>query len=52
VEVRFRSDEVDVRDSKHQTGAFLTFTLGEWQAFVSGVAAGEFSPEDAEEGDA
>ena len=31
-----------VRDSKNPDGAVLTFTAGEWQAFLSGVRAGEF----------
>ena len=41
-EVRWRSDAVDVRDSKRPDEAVLTFTAGEWQAFVSGVKHGEF----------
>jgi Domain of unknown function (DUF397) len=31
-----------VRDSKNPDGAVLTFTAGEWQAFLAGVRAGEF----------
>lgn len=31
-----------VRDSKDQTGPMLSFTPGEWHAFVWGVEAGEF----------
>lgn len=32
-----------VRDSKNQTGPRLAFTASEWDAFVKGVQAGEFS---------
>lgn len=31
-----------VRDSKNPTGAVLTFTRAEWEAFVGGVHDGEF----------
>lgn len=31
-----------VRDSKRPAGGTLTFTAGEWAAFVKGVRAGEF----------
>ena len=31
-----------VRDSKHPAGGMLSFTAGEWSAFVQGVRAGEF----------
>lgn len=31
-----------VRDSKDKDGPVLTFTPGEWEAFVKGVKAGEF----------
>jgi hypothetical protein len=33
---------VGVRDSKNPQGPALTFTPGEWRAFVSGVKCGEF----------
>jgi hypothetical protein len=33
---------VAMRDSKDPDGAVLTFTPGEWTAFISGVNAGEF----------
>jgi hypothetical protein len=33
---------VAVRDSKDRTGPVLTFTPGEWKAFVGGVKDGEF----------
>ncbi|MEU0516726.1 DUF397 domain-containing protein [Streptosporangium sp. NPDC006007] len=31
-----------VRDSKNPGGPVLTFTPGEWNAFISGVKDGEF----------
>ena len=31
-----------VRDSKDPSGPVLSFTLGEWRAFVGGVKDGEF----------
>ncbi|HEY9413564.1 MAG TPA: DUF397 domain-containing protein [Pseudonocardia sp.] len=31
-----------VRDSKNPTGPVLSFTAGEWSAFLKGVNAGEF----------
>ncbi|MDH6108841.1 hypothetical protein P3T36_002972 [Kitasatospora sp. MAP12-15] len=31
-----------VRDSKDPEGGFLTFSADAWQAFVSGVQAGDF----------
>ncbi|HEY8456351.1 MAG TPA: DUF397 domain-containing protein [Actinopolymorphaceae bacterium] len=31
-----------VRDSKDRGGPVLTFGVGEWRAFVSGVRAGQF----------
>jgi hypothetical protein len=33
---------VAVRDSKNPAGPHLCFTPGEWQAFKSGMAAGDF----------
>lgn len=33
---------VGVRDSKDRSGPVLTFTPGEWSAFVAGVRDGEF----------
>ncbi|MEO3765412.1 DUF397 domain-containing protein [Streptomyces sp. B8F3] len=43
VEVAFLGDTVAVRDSKHRgAGPVLTSTVGEWAAFIAGVAAGEF----------
>jgi hypothetical protein len=44
VEVRDRGDAIDVRDSKNPSGPALLFTAAEWDAFVSGVKAGEFDP--------
>jgi hypothetical protein len=34
--------KVMVRDSKDHQGPVLTFTPGEWQAFLDGVHGGEF----------
>ena len=42
VEVRDLGDRVEVRDSKNRTGAILTFTPGEWDAFLDGAKKGEF----------
>jgi len=44
VEVAFLDDgNVAVRDTKDNgNGPVLAFTPGEWDAFVSGVSAGEF----------
>ncbi|WP_326829293.1 DUF397 domain-containing protein [Streptosporangium sp. NBC_01810] len=33
---------IGVRDSKNPAGSVLTFTPGEWSAFLSGVKSGEF----------
>ncbi|GGO81677.1 DUF397 domain-containing protein [Nonomuraea cavernae] len=35
---------VAVRDSKDPTGPVLTFTAGEWNAFIRGAKEGEFEP--------
>ncbi len=35
---------VAVRDTKTADGPVLTFTAAEWDAFLRGVAAGEFDP--------
>ena len=42
VEVRIAAEHVHVRDTKDRQGAFLTFTHGEWRAFLAGVRLGEF----------
>jgi hypothetical protein len=42
VEVAIQGDGVAVRDSKHRNGAVLQFSWSEWEAFLSGVEAGEF----------
>ena len=42
VEIALAPTAVAVRDSKHPTGAVLTFTPAEWAAFVAGAKAGEF----------
>jgi hypothetical protein len=44
VEVAVFEDEVLVRDSKDPEGPVLRFSRTEWEAFLAGVAAGEFSP--------
>jgi hypothetical protein len=41
--VNLGSSGVVVRHSKHPTGFALTFSAGEWDAFVLGVTAGEFA---------
>jgi Domain of unknown function (DUF397) len=43
IEVAALPDGVAIRDSKAgDTGAVLVFTTDEWQAFVTGIKAGEF----------
>jgi hypothetical protein len=42
VEVGVRDGLVRVRDSKDRDGGELTFSAGEWDAFVRGMKAGEF----------
>lgn len=42
VEVARVSDTVAIRDSKDPHGPALTFTPGEWEAFIRGAKAGEF----------
>jgi hypothetical protein len=42
VEVSRSGSEVLVRDSKDPDGPVLHFTEEEWEAFTSGVCAGEF----------
>jgi hypothetical protein len=37
-----QAEIVAVRDSKDREGGTLTFTRGQWAAFVSGVKNGEF----------
>ena len=43
IEVAKVSDGYLVRDSKNPDNAPLSFTPAEWDAFVAGVNAGEFS---------
>ncbi|GAB1823467.1 DUF397 domain-containing protein [Herbidospora sp. RD11066] len=38
---------VQVRDTKDPDGTPLSFTPGEWRAFLSGVRAGEFDVREA-----
>jgi hypothetical protein len=42
VEVSFAEEGVLVRDSKSRERAVLRFTAAEWDAFIAGVAMGEF----------
>lgn len=42
VEVAFVEGQIAVRDSKNRDGAVLVFTPREWDAFISGVAGGQF----------
>lgn len=42
VEVRHFDGNIQVRDSKDPAGPVLTFTAGEWDAFVGGARDGEF----------
>ena len=42
VEVARLEDRVAVRDAKDKASPILLFTAAEWDAFVSGVRAGEF----------
>lgn len=43
VEVAFLSEgAVAMRDSKDRSGPALTFTQGEWRAFIAGAQDGEF----------
>ena len=44
VEVAFVEGRVAVRDSKDRAGPVLEFTRTEWEAFLTGVARGEFDP--------
>lgn len=42
IEVAKLDDQYLIRDSKNPETAALKFTEAEWDAFVQGVAAGEF----------
>jgi hypothetical protein len=42
VEVRPVDGNIKMRDSKNPDGPQLSFTRGEWAAFVAGVRAGDF----------
>jgi hypothetical protein len=42
LEVRLRSGDVQVRDSKDPGGTVLSYTRDEWLAFVAGAKDGEF----------
>lgn len=39
---RLENGGMAIKDSKHPDGAVLTFSRGEWQAFIEGVKDGEF----------
>ena len=44
VEVQHNGDgTVSVRNSRHPGGPVLTFTAGEWDAFIAGAKLGEFN---------
>lgn len=43
VEVALTDDGARVRDSEDPNGPVLEFTRGQWDAFLAGVADGEFS---------
>lgn len=45
VEVGLTGDLFAMRDSKNPTGPALLFMRPEWDAFLAGVALGEFSPQ-------
>ncbi|MFI6481477.1 DUF397 domain-containing protein [Nonomuraea sp. NPDC050663] len=42
VEIARTGSAVHVRDSKDPSGPTLTFTAGEWRAFLKGAVDGEF----------
>jgi hypothetical protein len=42
VEVALLDNQVAVRDAKDKASPVLLFTAPEWEAFTSGVRAGEF----------
>jgi hypothetical protein len=42
VEVQRGDSSVSVRDSKDPSGPVLTFTVGQWEAFIAGCQVGEF----------
>lgn len=42
VSVKITPDSVMVRDTKDTTKTTLTYTHGEWEAFIVGVKNGEF----------
>jgi hypothetical protein len=42
VEVSVGDDAVRLRHSQDPSGAVLSFTLGEWRAFLTGAREGEF----------
>ena len=47
VEMRRHGERIEVRDSKSPTGPVLSFTAGEWAAWLDGAKRGEFDHLDA-----
>jgi hypothetical protein len=43
LEVAIGVDAVRIRHSKDRSGAILSFTYAEWQAFLEGARNGEFN---------
>ena len=43
VEVRFANDMAQVRSSRRPNGFVLVFDRAEWEAFLRGIADGEFT---------
>jgi hypothetical protein len=42
VEVAFEDETVRIRHSRDPSGAVLSFSHAEWQAFLAGARSGEF----------
>lgn len=42
VAMHFNGSNIGVRDSKNPAGGALSFTPGEWTAFLAGVRDGQF----------
>jgi hypothetical protein len=42
VEMRRSGQSIEVRDSKNPAGPVLTFTVGEWSAWLDGAKKGEY----------
>lgn len=50
VEVRFRDDRVDVRDTKDRGGPVLTVSADDWVAFLAGSTTGPLAVEPTADG--